>query len=104
MSMHIAPMGAADRPLGIKQVADLPVVGQQPAEQGGASSFANLLESLGGVAGKADGAVQDLATGEERDLHDVVLAVEMESMSFELAVQLRNHLVDAWNEVFRMSV
>lgn len=103
MSMHIAPLGAGDRPLGVKQVADLPVAGEQPATEDG-SSFANLLESLGGVTGKADEAVQDLATGEERDLHDVVLAVEMESMSFELAVQLRNHLVDAWNEVFRMSV
>lgn len=104
MSMHIAPLGAADRPLGIKQVADLPVVGQQPGIEDGSSSFANLLESLSGVTGKADHAVQDLATGEEQDLHDVVLAVEMESMSFGLAVQLRNHLVDAWNEVFRMSV
>lgn len=103
MSMHIAPLGATDRPLGVKQVADLPITGQQPAP-GEGQTFASLLEGLSGITGKADGAVQDLATGEERDLHDVVLAVEMESMSFELAVQLRNHLVDAWNEVFRMSV
>jgi flagellar hook-basal body complex protein FliE len=102
MSMHIAPMGA-DRPLGIKQVTDLPIMGQQQAAPDG-PSFANFLESLGGASGTADKAVQDLATGDERDLHDVVLAVEMESMSFELAVQLRNHLVDSWNEIFRMSV
>lgn len=103
MSMHIAPMGSADRALGVKQIADLPVVGQQDVASDG-PSFANLLESLSGASGKADNAVQGLATGDEKDLHDVVLAVEMESMSFELAVQLRNHLVDAWNEVFRMSV
>lgn len=103
MSLHIAPLGAADRPLGVKQVADLPIVGQEQAGHAG-SSFANLLESLGQASQTADRGVEDLATGDERDLHDVVLAVEMESLSFELALQIRNHLVDGWNEVFRMSV
>ncbi len=103
MSMHIAPQGAADRPLGVRQVADLPIVGQDQDSHAG-PSFATLLESLGQASGTADRGVEDLATGEEKDLHDVVLAVEMESMSFELAVQIRNHLVDGWNEIFRMSV
>lgn len=103
MSMHIAPQGSADRPLGVKQVTDLPIVGQQPDSHAG-PSFASLLESLGTASDKADRGVEDLATGQEKDLHDVVLGVEMESMSFELAVQIRNHLVDGWNEIFRMSV
>jgi flagellar hook-basal body complex protein FliE len=106
MSMPIGAMGTpqgADRPLGIKQVSDLPIVGQQPESHAG-PSFASLLESLGQTSNGADRAVEDLATAEERDLHDVMLAVEMESMSFELAVQIRNHLVDGWNEIFRMAV
>ena len=46
----------------------------------------------------------DLAVGGEQDLHDIVLAVEMESIAFELAVQIRNRLVDAYSEIFRMSI
>ncbi len=103
MSMHIAPQGSSDRPLGVQQVADLPIVGQPPDAHAG-PSFASLLESLGAVSDRADRGVEDLATGDEKDLHDVVLGVEMESMSFELAVQILNHLVDGWNEIFRMSV
>lgn len=103
MSLHISPMGSPDRPLGVKQVADLPIVGQQPAGHAG-PSFASLLESLGQASDTADHGVEQLATGDEKDLHDVVLGVEMESMSFDLAVQIRNHLVDGWNELFRMSV
>ncbi len=38
------------------------------------------------------------------DLHDAVLAAELESLSFDLAVQIRNRLVDAYQEIFRMSV
>ena len=106
MSMPIGAMGTpqgADRPLGVRQVADLPIVGQQADGHAG-TSFGALLESLGEASNTTDRHVEDLATGDERDLHDVMLSVEMESMSFELAVQIRNHLVDGWNEIFRMSV
>ncbi len=51
-----------------------------------------------------DSAVAGIATGGEKDLHDVVLSVEMESLAFDLAVQIRNRLVEAYSEVFRMQV
>lgn len=84
----------------IGQVAGAPV---DPAA-GSGNSFAELLDALSGVSAEADGAVADLATGGDRDLHDVVLSVEMEAMAFDLAVQVRNRLVEAYSEVFRMQV
>lgn len=75
-----------------------------PSEEGGEGQFASLLAGLGEMQGDADAAIADLAVGGDRDLHDVVLAVEMESIAFELAVQIRNRLVDAYQEIFRMSV
>ncbi len=89
---------------GVKQVADLPIEGQQAAVDPGSATFAQLLDGLANATHEADGAVEALATGQESDLHDVMLAIEMESMSFELAVEIRNKLVDAWTEIFRMSV
>lgn len=74
-----------------------------PGAETGAS-FGALLDSLSGATSEADAAVADLAVGGNRDLHDVVLAVEMESMAFDLAVQIRNRLVEAYSEVFRMQV
>ncbi|MEX2032532.1 MAG: flagellar hook-basal body complex protein FliE [Dehalococcoidia bacterium] len=71
---------------------------------GTGNSFGQMLDALSGVSGEADGAVADLATGGDRDLHDVVLSVEMESLAFDLAVQIRNRLVEAYSEVFRMQV
>jgi flagellar hook-basal body complex protein FliE len=72
--------------------------------QGGHDAFGALLGSLAGSQQAADGARADIAVGADRDLHDAVLAVEMESLAFDLAVQIRNRLVDAYQEVFRMSV
>jgi flagellar hook-basal body complex protein FliE len=74
-----------------------------PAPEGG-GGFGALLDGLGQTQADADAALVDLAVGGEMDLHDVVLAVEMESIAFELAVQIRNRLVDAYQEIFRMTV
>ncbi len=76
---------------------------QNGAAQGG-DAFGGLLASLTGSAQASDRAVTDIATGSERDLHDAVMSVQMESLTFDLAVQIRNRMVDAFQEVFRMSV
>jgi flagellar hook-basal body complex protein FliE len=67
-------------------------------------AFGALLQALTQAQAGGDQAVADLATGADGDLHDAVLAVEMESLTFDLAVQIRNRLVDAYQEIFRMSV
>lgn len=81
-----------------------PPAAPTPAAGDGAGGFGAIMSGLSGVQQDADLAVQDLALGGEGELHDAVLAVEMESISFELAVQIRNRLVEAYQEIFRMSV
>ncbi len=82
------------------------IPGGQPAAQGSGEpgAFDRLLTGLSEVSGAADAALTDLAVGGETDIHDVVLAAEMESITFDLAVQIRNRLVDAYQEIFRMQV
>ena len=72
--------------------------------EGTAGGFAQILSGLNGAASAADGAVTRLATGQDNDLHDVMLSVESEGLAFDLAVQIRNRLVDAYSEIFRMQV
>ena len=77
---------------------------QVDPSEGTGNSFAQMLDALSGASAEADTAVADLATGGDRDLHDVVLSVEMEALAFDLAVQIRNRLMEAYSEVFRMQI
>src|SRR5581483_5357350 len=48
--------------------------------------------------------VQRLATGDKVDIHDVTLALQKASITSQLAIQVRNRLVEAYQEVMRMPV
>jgi len=74
----------------------------------GAPSFGQVLkDSLAQVSSlqhDADSAIQSLATGGTATLHDTMLAVEKAELSFRLMLQVRNKIVEAYQEVLRMQV
>jgi len=48
-------------------------------------------------------AVEALTTGSSKDIHGTMIAMEKASISFQLISQIRNKVIDAYNEVKRMS-
>lgn len=53
---------------------------------------------------QADTAVQKMVTGEAKGLHEVMIAVEKSSISFQFLTQVRNKALEAYQEVMRMPV
>ena len=78
-----------------------------PTKAGG-DGFGNMLaDQIGKLAEtQTDGAVQaqKLATGKAEDVSEVVMAVERASLSLQVAAQVRNKAVEAYQEIFRMQV
>ena len=62
------------------------------------------VDSLGQLGKQADASTMKLASGQPIDIHEVMLNTEQASLGFSMALQVRNKLVDAYQEVMRMSV
>jgi len=75
---------------------------------GGSAPFANLVDRfLSGAAqshGQATTAVQDLALGRTDNLHGVLLQVAQADLSFRLVLEIRNRLMEAYQEIQKMQV
>ena len=53
---------------------------------------------------EADQAVQELATGNEKDIHQTMIAIEKAEVSFQLMMQVRNKIIAAYETIMRMQV
>ncbi len=67
-------------------------------------TMGNFVNDVNDLQGQAATSVERFLTGEIKDAHDVMIAVEKASVSFELMMELRNKMVEAYHEVFRMQV
>ena len=95
--------------MAVDPVAFLPPVRELQAEAApaGADFGPWLARSLGQVNQdlvRADQAVRGLAAGETENLHQVMIALEEARLSLQLAAQVRNRLLEAYQEVLRMQV
>ena len=79
---------------------------QQQVGQG--ETFFETLKSAIGEVNKlqedADQAVQDLATGKDKDIHNTMIALEKADVSFQLMMQVRNKIISAYETIMHMSV
>ena len=70
--------------------------------------FANFLESaVAEVDGKlkaADAEKTKLFTGETNNLHQAMISMQEASVAFSLMVEVRNKLVESYQEIMRMQV
>lgn len=73
----------------------------------GPSFMDTLNEAMGSVnrmQKQADQLMTKLATGEEKNIPEVMLAAEKADVALKLMVQVRNKIIDAYQEVMKMQV
>ena len=66
-----------------------------------------LSEAVDGIQSGQAGAnlsLSKLAAGESVDIHDVMISMQKSSLSFQLFLQARNKVVDAYQEIMRLQV
>ena len=74
----------------------------------GATGFQQILKDaiLRVEQSRADAtqSVEQFVTGENQDLHSTILATQRASLDFELLLQMRNKVVQSYQEVMRMQL
>ena len=69
-----------------------------------AQSFEDMLNTLNQSQQNSDNLMAQLARGEDVDLHTVMIGMEENNVNFNVALGIRDKLVEAYREVMRMQV
>jgi flagellar hook-basal body complex protein FliE len=67
-------------------------------------SIKNFIHDVDDMQKDAGEKVKQFMAGEISNVHDVMMAVEKAGTSFQLLMELRNKMLDAYQEIKRMSV
>ncbi|PRN03000.1 flagellar hook-basal body protein FliE [Pseudomonas sp. LLC-1] len=101
-------MTSAINPIEWLPEAGAPVAPLGASAQSAASDFTGLLKSgataLSEQAGQASELLSAYAVGENVSPHELVMAMEQAKLSLQLAVEVRNRLVDAYQELTRLQI
>lgn len=100
------PLGLINsaRPVGLPRAPQAPVA---PGAQEGPSFkdvLMNNIEQVNKLQQDAAGAIEDLTTGKRDDVANVFIAKQKADMAFQMLQQVRNKLVDAYEEIKQMRV
>ncbi len=89
-------------------LTSLEPVGPQPAKQNSSTSFgdllANALDETNRLVHRADDLATRFAAGEPLDVHQVTIAMQEASTALALTLQVRNKLVEAYQEIMRITM
>lgn len=84
-----------------RHLEDAPTVrrGDAPSFQ---SILGDLVREVNGLQQDADRSIEGLITGETVNLHDVTSRMAEAGVAFDLMMEVRNKLLDAYQQIMRM--
>lgn len=101
--MRISPIGATgsmDPLTTVKPISG----GDETGDISFSSSMKKALGQVNDMQKQADDTAVKLATGDVEDVHKAMLAMQKAKLAFDLTVQVRNKVIDAYQEIMRMQV
>lgn len=81
---------------------------KKQADKSNSTNFVDTMKSFLKEANtlqtNAADQVESLISGETTDVHDVMIAMEKASVSFEMVMEIRNRMLEAYQEIMRTQV
>ena len=66
--------------------------------------FSNSLNDLNNMQRQAEADFETFASGGDISVHDVMISAQKSNLSMQMAIQLRNRFINAYNELKSMSI
>lgn len=98
VDVNITPIGSLNGPTQIKTA--------KPVETESQPSFGqwlrDCLSEVNNMKLEADEAARKLISGESRDIHGTMIAMQKANIAMDLVLEVRNKVVAAYDEIKRM--
>ena len=77
---------------------------QVDGEMSFSETMAESLSKVNSLQQDADEAIEDFVAGKSQNIHETMIAVNKADLAFRMTMQVRNKIVEAYQEVLRMQV
>jgi flagellar hook-basal body complex protein FliE len=101
MMNQINPVGPLQEGGASQQAARIGKTGQagQPSFK---ETLSNFLSEVNTMQNKADESIQKMVAGEITDVHQVMNSVQEATVAFNMMMEIRNKVMDAYRQVMQM--
>ena len=84
---------------------NMPTVGGvDKVQESFASTLKEAVNAVNMAQKDSDHKMQELATGKSQNIHETMMAAEKADIALRLMVQVRNKVIEAYQEIMRMQV
>lgn len=80
------------------------IITPSEAQNSFSNTLKNAIDGVNNAQVRSDMLTNKLAAGENVDLHQVMIASQKASITLEATLQVRNKVVEAYQEIMRMQV
>ena len=83
---------------------EIPNPGSEPGGKSFADTLKDAVQSVNQMQQTSDQKMEAIATGRSRNIADTMIAAEKADIAFKLMVQVRNKIIEAYQEIMKMQV
>jgi len=88
----------------IQGLPQLPAIGQSSQPGAFQNVLTGAIQSIESSQNAAGDAMQKFLTGENEEVHTMAIAMQKAQITFDLGLQVRNKIVDAYQQVMQMQL
>jgi flagellar hook-basal body complex protein FliE len=81
-----------------------PAAGIEKEGKGFLDTLKESIQMVNEAQLNADQAVTNFETGKQQNIHETMIALQKADLSFELMMQVRNKIVNAYEEISKMQI